>query len=333
MGEEIGEVTDMVIDVDNAKITYVIVGTGGFMNIGEKDVVVPWNALKLQSGDGSLTGGQQNAFTLQADKARFSDFPDMGWKSTFPKLGQPADDWDADIRNYWESGTVPDGAGGTTGTVVPDTTGTSVPDGTTVPEATATGTTGQGQGEGLGLGQRLPGVMLASDVLGSTVNLGAMPGTGEPGSPAQPKGTATSSGSTTSQATSTPGDSTLPQATATVGVGQNEASNLTVTINDMIVDTNNGKIQYVVVTSSFDDGEHWIPVPLGLLQWDGTNQTFSLNTDADMMTNAPFFTEDQFPDTASNGWDDEFSSYWKAGEAGNGIGTDSSGQATATPTP
>ncbi|MFT3894379.1 MAG: PRC-barrel domain-containing protein [Anaerolineales bacterium] len=362
-GEEIGEVKDMVIDVDNAMITYVVVGTGGFLGVGDKDVIVPWNMLTLQTGDGSMTGGQQNAFILQGDANTFNDFPDMDWKSTFPKLGEPAGDWDADIRAYWETGTVPGGTGtGTqspegTSTSAPDTTGTTVPNGTETPStgtggtggtglATSTATTNQGQnnGQGLGLGTKLQGVLLATDVLGSTVKLPGLPDTGQPGTgtgTTVPESTATSSSSTTTESTATPGGTTSTEATATLSTGQSNSNNgnalgndnMALTISDMIVNVQTGDIQYIVVSSTFGDGEHWIPVPLGLLQWDATNQEFSLNTNGNMLTNAPFFTEDQFPSTDTTGWDSQFSTYWNNGGTGTGSGNGSGGNATATATP
>src|SRR5215216_632165 len=47
--EQIGEVNDMILDMDNTSVAYVIVGTGGFLEIGEKDVLVPWNSLEVQT--------------------------------------------------------------------------------------------------------------------------------------------------------------------------------------------------------------------------------------------------------------------------------------------
>lgn len=39
---EIGKVTDLILDKDH-KITGVVVGVGGFLGIGQKDVGIPWN--------------------------------------------------------------------------------------------------------------------------------------------------------------------------------------------------------------------------------------------------------------------------------------------------
>jgi sporulation protein YlmC with PRC-barrel domain len=43
---EIGEVKDILVGADG-RIAAVIVGVGGFLGVGEKDVAVPFNALKV----------------------------------------------------------------------------------------------------------------------------------------------------------------------------------------------------------------------------------------------------------------------------------------------
>src|SRR5687768_8227679 len=55
-GEQIGDVNDMVLDFDNTQIAYVVVGTGGFLDLGERDILVPWNSLQLQTSTGETTG-------------------------------------------------------------------------------------------------------------------------------------------------------------------------------------------------------------------------------------------------------------------------------------
>jgi hypothetical protein len=100
------------------------------------------------------------------------------------------------------------------------------------------------------------------------------------------------------------------------------------TINDLIVNTNSGEIMYIVIKTSFEDGEHIIPVPLSRLKLDTDNEAFILNVDATMLQNAPFFQSDQFPDLTTPGWNSEFDSFWQNdGSGGTGIGV----QATPTP--
>ena len=77
----------MVLDPDNATVSYVIVGNGGFLDIGEKDILIPWNSLQLQTGGGDMTGGEQNAFILQTDQEIFNNAPDVDVNAILPPLG------------------------------------------------------------------------------------------------------------------------------------------------------------------------------------------------------------------------------------------------------
>ncbi|HSB00215.1 MAG TPA: PRC-barrel domain-containing protein, partial [Anaerolineales bacterium] len=97
-GEQIGEVNDMVLDLDDARVSYVIVGTGGFLELGERDILVPWDSLQLQTEGGDMTGGEQNAFILQTDQDVFANAPDVDVNTILPALGEPAADWDLEIR-------------------------------------------------------------------------------------------------------------------------------------------------------------------------------------------------------------------------------------------
>lgn len=284
--EQIGEVNDMILDLDNSRVAYVIVGTGGFLEIGEKDVLVPWNSLEVQTAGSGGPAGDQNAFILQIDQELFNNSPDVDLSTILPGRGEPANDWDLDIRNYWESGVLPATAA-PDATAVPDMTATVIPDATAVPEGTVTAAAD------------LQGVVLASEVLGSAVNLS--PGQGE------------AVGQGTDQATATPGTGT--DATATVdpslptagpGVG-----NFNGTIDDMITDVDTGDILYIVVDAAFDEDERWIPVPLSFFQWDAANEAFLINANPAMLRDAPFFQDGLYPDTTADGWNSEFDAFWQ----------------------
>jgi hypothetical protein len=98
----------------------------------------------------------------------------------------------------------------------------------------------------------------------------------------------------------------------------------------MIVDTDAGEILYIILNAAFTDAERWIPVPLGMLQWDAGMQGFVFSGDPMMLQGAPFFEDGQFPDTATSGWNAEFDTFWQNSGAG-GTGSDSGAEATATP--
>jgi sporulation protein YlmC with PRC-barrel domain len=331
-GKQIGEVEDMVLDLDNTSVAYVIVGTGGFLEIGEREILVPWDSLELQTGTGDTTGGQQNAFILQSDLDTFSNAPDFDLNANLPEAGQPAGDWDIDIRNYWEGV----GAGGTAntpsadGTAVPEVTATITGEG----EATATGvpievtaTAGTEPGTGDDQGQALQGVILASEVLGSTVTLGTQgEGFGQEPATAAPEATANP------EVTATVGTEGTDQATATAGTDQSiETGDMTVTVDDLIIDPDAGEILYIVVHTTFDDGERWIPVLLGSFRWSAGDGALILHGDAAMLQNAPSFPDGQYPDTTTAGWNSEFDMFWQSNSAGAGSSEGSGAEATPTP--
>jgi sporulation protein YlmC with PRC-barrel domain len=344
-GEQIGEVDDIVLDLDNKRVAYVVVGTGGFLDLGERNILVPWDMLELQIGTGETTGGQQNAFVLTGDLEIFRNAPnfDLG---NLPEAGQPADDWDVDIRTYWESG----GTTGGAGTAVPEMTATgqgtdqatatmeagqgaataTATAGTGADAGVATATAGTGTGQSTGQGQTLQGVILASNVLGAPITL----------SPGQGSGSGTDTGQATATveagqgaATATPGTGAgAATATATAGTGTGQGvGNIEGTVDDVIGDVGTGEVQYFVIDVTLDEGERLVPVPVGLIGWDANNGAFLLNANPAMLRDAPSFENGQYPDTTASGWNTEINAFWQ--NNGGGTGTGTGAQATVTPTP
>jgi hypothetical protein len=197
-----------------------------------------------------------------------------------PQAGQPAGDWDANIRTYWESG-------GTTG-------GADAPQATEAADMTATATLGADQGTGGYQTRELQGVALATEVLGSTITVrpgeGAGQGQGQP--TADPNATADPNGT--------------PAATTGEGAGNIEGA-----IDDMIVAVDSGEFQYLVVNASLEDGERFIPVPLSVIRWDAADDAFVINANPAALRDAPFFTDGQYPDATANGWNSEFDAFWQ----------------------
>jgi sporulation protein YlmC with PRC-barrel domain len=318
-GEQIGEVDDMVLDLDNTRISYVVVGTGGFLDLGEKKVLVPWNSLTIAAEPGAATGGALSAFILQTDQETFDNAPDVDLDAALPEMGQPANDWDADINAYWESGgaTNAPSVGATTD---PNMTPTTGPD-TGAGQATATAGTDLGQATaapGAGQGQvgaaDLQGVLLASDLLGASIAL----------SPGQGQGQGVGQGQATmapgaGQATATPDTTGQPTATADTGQGSGQGvGNFNATVEDVITDIDTGDLLYLVINTTVDEGERWIPVPLSFFQWDADNEALLLNTTPATIQEAPFFEDGLFPDTAQSGWNSEFDTFWQNNTPGAG---------------
>ncbi|HET6597345.1 MAG TPA: PRC-barrel domain-containing protein [Anaerolineales bacterium] len=321
-GEQIGEVDDMVLDLDNTQIAYVVVGTGGFLDLGERDILVPWNSLQLQTGTGETTGGQENAFILQTDVDVFRNAPDFDLNANLPQAGQAAGDWDVDISTYWESGGATGGtantpAAGETEAPIVDMTSTGTT--TDIGQATATGegtglgtetlTVDQGTGENLPGGQALQGVVLATEVLDSPITLS--PGQGQE----QGQATADPNATAAPNVTTDPNATADPNATGTTGAGQEQGQgvgNIEGTIDDMIVAVDTGEIQYLVVDVTLDERQRWIPVPLSFIQWDAADGAFLINANPATFRDAPYFENGQYPDTTVSGWNSEFDTFWQS---------------------
>jgi hypothetical protein len=154
----------------------------------------------------------------------------------------------------------------------------------------------------MGAGREMQGVLLASDLLGATVqaygsaqgtanNQGQDAGTASPDTTAMPEGTVTATASAM-------GEGTAPM----------EA--MALTVEDAIVDPADGAIQYLVVGGGFADGNRLLPVPLDQLRWDDTTQGFSLGVNTTGLENAPVLVDGQYPDFSSDGWDEETANFW-----------------------
>src|SRR5215208_6288661 len=55
-GQQIGSVSDMVLDLDNTNVAYVVIDTSGFGDLGDRQILVPWDSLTLQTGTSTGTG-------------------------------------------------------------------------------------------------------------------------------------------------------------------------------------------------------------------------------------------------------------------------------------
>lgn len=94
-GQVLGSVVDLMLDLDRGCVAYAVVGTGGFMGIGERLFAVPWSALR--------TDGEQLA--LQGKRSEFEEAPSFDrehWPHT------PGPSWHQRLhdhfhsRPYWE---------------------------------------------------------------------------------------------------------------------------------------------------------------------------------------------------------------------------------------
>lgn len=84
--EELGEVQELVVDLSNGRISYVVMGVGGILGIGEKYIAVPPSAFNQ--------GPEGEQLVLNANKSKIEQAPGFT-KDNWPDVENPA--WGA----YW----------------------------------------------------------------------------------------------------------------------------------------------------------------------------------------------------------------------------------------
>lgn len=52
LGKDIGDINALIIDQGNGQVSHVVVGQGGLLGVGERQVVLAWSDLSIQSDPG-----------------------------------------------------------------------------------------------------------------------------------------------------------------------------------------------------------------------------------------------------------------------------------------
>ncbi|MGQ0603934.1 MAG: PRC-barrel domain-containing protein [Anaerolineales bacterium] len=98
--EDLGEVDDMVIDLKSGMVTHAIVNFGGFLGIGEKSVVVPWQQFTLDQ-----TQDNQDVMRLNVSRETLEAAPAIDNMDTllprWPETILPG--WDQDAVEFWRT--------------------------------------------------------------------------------------------------------------------------------------------------------------------------------------------------------------------------------------
>jgi sporulation protein YlmC with PRC-barrel domain len=88
---ELGEIEDLVIDIDTGRIVYAILESGGFLSIGDKLFPVPWESLAALPSEGIFFLNQSKEQMEKApafDKNNLPNMADMKWgESIFKHYG------------------------------------------------------------------------------------------------------------------------------------------------------------------------------------------------------------------------------------------------------
>jgi hypothetical protein len=82
-----------VIDWQNSRLAYPIISFGGFLGLGDKWFVIPFDAVTLNPLD--------QTFIFDVEKEMLENAPGFD-PDQLPDTTDPT--WDADVRGYWNMG-------------------------------------------------------------------------------------------------------------------------------------------------------------------------------------------------------------------------------------
>lgn len=91
-GEALGEIEDIMLDVGRGRIAYAVMGSGGFLGVGEKLFAVPWHALTLDT--------DRHCFVLDVAKEHFRDAPGFD-RDHWPSAA--GEDWHREVHAYYRT--------------------------------------------------------------------------------------------------------------------------------------------------------------------------------------------------------------------------------------
>src|SRR5690606_34032739 len=83
-----GELQDILIDLDTGRVLFVSVEYGGFLEIGDRDLVLPLSAFTID---------EEGHLVLNFDEQTLQEFPDLG--ENWPDLTTAA--WDDNVNDFW----------------------------------------------------------------------------------------------------------------------------------------------------------------------------------------------------------------------------------------
>lgn len=96
-GEDLGNLKEIMVDVNSGNIAYAVLSFGGFLGMGDKLFAIPWEAFTLNT--------EKEHLVLNVDKERLKDAPGFD-KDNWPKT--PNADYITQVHShygykpYWE---------------------------------------------------------------------------------------------------------------------------------------------------------------------------------------------------------------------------------------
>jgi sporulation protein YlmC with PRC-barrel domain len=97
---DLGEVEDLVVNLNAGRVMFAVVDFGGFLGLGETSVAVPWSRLQINPD----AGANESVFTLNADEDTLSNAPQVNLDE-WPEWPAQQDDmgWETETEGFWQT--------------------------------------------------------------------------------------------------------------------------------------------------------------------------------------------------------------------------------------
>jgi sporulation protein YlmC with PRC-barrel domain len=97
-GEDVGKISQIMLDVRSGRIAYAVLSSGGFLGIGDTLRAIPWSALTLDTAQKYFkvdTTAERIKSEPGFDKDHWPAMADPGWGSTLHEYYNRAPYWSA----------------------------------------------------------------------------------------------------------------------------------------------------------------------------------------------------------------------------------------------
>lgn len=89
-GEDVGKISDIMLDVEGGRIAYAVLSTGGFLGMGNTLHAIPWSALTLDT--------DEKCFRVDITAERIKNDPGFD-KNYWPSMADAA--WGTSLHKYY----------------------------------------------------------------------------------------------------------------------------------------------------------------------------------------------------------------------------------------
>ncbi|HEX5803850.1 MAG TPA: PRC-barrel domain-containing protein [Azospira sp.] len=89
-GDKLGSIKELMLDIDNGKVSYAVLSFGGFLSLGEKLFAVPWSALTVDT--------ENKRIVMDIDEERLKNAPGFD-ADHWPNMADTT--WGKSVHDYY----------------------------------------------------------------------------------------------------------------------------------------------------------------------------------------------------------------------------------------